>query len=183
MTNADSVLVAALFAALFATACTAGSMTGDPLVERCGLVRADGYCGVVFGMTPVAASHAFATPLETYYGVATATEPPSCYMLFPKGRANYLSFMVVDGVVARVDVQVPGIKTEAGAEVGMREADLLSRYGALAASFPNKYDPSLRDIVVAAPSKGQYVFESDGQWILRYRAGILPAVGFVERCG
>jgi hypothetical protein len=161
----------------------APAATGDPLIDNCGPVTADGFCGVAFGMTPREAAEAFIAPLETHGDIASADAALACFMLFPAGRAPDLSFVVVDGVVARVDVGVPGVRTASGIEVGSREAAVLSADQAAVAVFPNKYDAALRDIVVMAAPNRRYVFETDGRAVVRYRAGVMPAVGYVEGCG
>ncbi len=49
--------------------------------------------------------------------------------------------------------------------------------------FPNKYDDTKHDIVVDTRFNYQIIFETDGKKVLKYRAGVLPGVGFVEGCG
>jgi hypothetical protein len=85
-----------------------------------------------------------------------------------------------------VDVGSSGVRTAAGAEVGMREADIRARYPVGLRAQPHKYDPKGRYLVLQgtmpADSARRLIFETDGQRVVRYRAGITPAVEYVEGC-
>ena len=52
---------------------------------------------------------------------------------------------------------------------------------------PHKYEQGWRYLTVtpAAPTDGAFrlVFETDGQKVVRYRAGRMPEVEWVENCG
>ena len=77
------------------------------------------------------------------------------------------------------------MRTREGAAVGDAEEKVLSLYGARARVEPHKYTgPVGHYIVVASPGDSNFrmVFETDGQRVLRFRAGRRPAVDFVERC-
>jgi hypothetical protein len=161
-----------------------GMLTGDKLIDDCGPVSDAGFCGVHFGMTLAEARAAFPEALESFASDPTDTDPESlnCFMVFPKDRAKDLTFMLVDGKVARVDILLPGIATEDGSRVGSSQADILARYGDRAKVFPGKYDDTKRDIVVDTMPGHQFIFESDGSKVLNYRAGLLPPVGYIEGC-
>jgi hypothetical protein len=94
--------------------------------------------------------------------------------------------MVEAGKVVRADVDSPAVRTAAGAEVGMSEADVRGLYPGGLRVQPHKYDPKGRYLVVQettpADSARRLIFETDGQRVVRYRAGITPAVEFVEGC-
>jgi len=154
------------------------AMANDPLIEDCGTVTDAGFCRVWIGMTLAEAKAAFPLQLESFSG----DQEPSCFMVFPEGRSKDLTFMLVDGKVARVDVFMPGIATDKGSQVGSSEEEILESYGYRAKVFPNKYDDSKHDIVVDTRFHYQMIFESDGSKILNYRAGVLPPVGYVEGC-
>ena len=157
------------------------SATGDKLIDQCGPVTPTGYCGVKFGMTREDAAQAFPMPLESFGN--EGTEAPECYMVFPQSRSKDLTFMIVSGRVARIDVYAPGIKADDGNHVGSSEADILQSYGDRASMSPNKYDKTKHDIVVTTAPNSRFVFQTDGTKVLNYRSGVLPAVAFVEGCG
>src|SRR5262245_4851895 len=150
----------------------------DTLVENCGTVSDSGYCGVITGMTLAEARAVFPAPLETFAG----EQKSGCYVVFPEGRSKDLTFMLVDGKVARVDIFKPGILTGKGIQVGSTEEEVLQTYGDLAKVFPNKYDDRMHDIVVDTRFFYEFIFQSDGMKVLNYRAGVLPPVGYVEGC-
>lgn len=144
----------------------------------CGAVRAAGYCGVMFGMTEEQAMEAWPGSLTS----PGAREPGNnCHYLNPSPDNYDLGFMVVDGIVMRLDVRSGKTATAKGATIGMTAEEVKALYP-YAEEQPNKYtnDP---DIVMTVESGHKLVFETgpDGA-ILRYRAGMPPAVDYVEGC-
>jgi hypothetical protein len=181
-----------MLSALLLTACAGGEQaeqapseeakTADPrLVEACGMVSDTGFCRVRIGMTLAEARAAFPEPLESFAGDSAASL--ECVMVYPEGRPEQFTFMLVNDRVARVEILVDGYLTDKGARVGWYEDDVLRVYGDRAKIFPNKYDDTKRDIVVDTRFNYQIIFETDGKKILKYRAGVLPGVGYVEGCG
>lgn len=157
--------------------------TADPgLLQACGVVSDTSFCHVRMGMTLAEARAAFPVPLESF-GDAAAGQSLECAMVFPEGRPEQFTFMLVNDRVARVDILVDGYLTDKGARVGWWEDDVLRVYGDRAKVFPNKYDDTKHDIVVDTRFNYQIIFETDGKKVLKYRAGVLPGVGFVEGCG
>lgn len=95
--------------------------------------------------------------------------------------------MVEGGSVARIDVDSSArTSTAEGARVGDSEDRIRQLYGARVAATPHKYTSGhYLTVVPAQPSDSLYriVFETDGQRVLRYRAGRRPPVENVEGCG
>jgi hypothetical protein len=151
----------------------------DRLIESCGTVSDSGYCGVFTGMTLAEARAVFPFPLVSVGG----EQESSCYLVSPEGRPRDLTFMIVNGKVARIDVFIPKIFTGKGIHVGSTEQEVLQAYGDLAKVFPNKYDDRMHDIVVDTRFFYEFIFETDGSKVLNYRAGVLPPVSYVEGCG
>ena len=140
----------------------------------------DGVGPVRFGMSLAAARAALRDSL--------IVAPPGgeCGFAAPGGAPFGVRFMVEQGRIVRVDVDSSGVRTAAGAEVGMSEADVRSRYPVGLRVLPHKYDPKGRYLVlqgtVPADSARRLIFETDGRRVVRYRAGITPAVEYVEGC-
>ncbi len=180
-----------MLSALLLTACSGDqakqapseeAATADPrLVQACGVVSDTGFCRVRIGMTLAEARAAFPEPLDSFGGDSAASL--ECVMVYPEGRPEQFTFMLVNDRVARVDILVDGYLTDQGARVGWYEDDVLRVYGDRAKVFPNKYDDTKHDIVVDTRFNYQIIFETDGKKVLKYRAGVLPGVGFVEGCG
>lgn len=91
-----------------------------------------------------------------------------------------LLIMLVDGVVARVDVIGPSVRTAEGARVGDTEARIRELYPAARAE-PHKYTDGRYLVADIAPGR-RLVFETDGRRVTRYRSGAVPAVDWVEGC-
>jgi hypothetical protein len=143
-------------------------------------IRLDGVGPVRFGMTLANARAALRDSL--------IMAPPSgeCGFTVPRGAPAGVRFMVEQEKIVRVDVDSAGVRTAPGAEVGMSEADVRARYPIGLRVQPHKYDPKGRYLVlqgtVPADSARRLIFETDGQRVVRYRAGIAPAVEYVEGC-
>jgi hypothetical protein len=154
---------------------TAAEAAADPWT-----IRLDGVGPVRFGIALAGARAALEDSL--------ILAPPGgqCGFTMPGGAPAGVRFMVEQGKVVRVDVDSSGVRTAAGAEVGMSEADVRGRYPVGLHVQPHKYDPKGRYLVVQgtqpADSARRLIFETDGQRVVRYRAGITPAVEYVEGC-
>jgi hypothetical protein len=98
-----------------------------------------------------------------------------------------LRLMVEDGRVVRADVDSAGIRTGSGAEVGMIEAEIKALYPGRITTQPHKYTGPEGHYLVYTPrdpadADYRLVFETDGRVVTRYRAGLRPAVEYVEGC-
>lgn len=143
-------------------------------------IRVDGVGPIRYGMALADARAALRDSL--------IVTPPAGERGFtvPRGAPAGVRFMVEQGRIVRVDVDSSGVRTAAGAEVGMSEADARGRYPVGLRVQPHKYDPKGRYLVLQgtqpADSARRLIFETDGQRVVRYRAGITPAVQYVEGC-
>lgn len=119
--------------------------------------------------------------------LAGAPAGDACGYVVPRGAPVGLGAMVEQGRIVRVDVDSAGVPTDRGAVVGMPEADVRRLYPD-AETSPHKYDTAGRYLTVVptspADSGHRIIFElgADGR-VIRYRAGLRPAVEYVERCG
>jgi hypothetical protein len=89
--------------------------------------------------------------------------------------------MLVDGVVARIDVIAPPVATLAGARVGDSEARIEELYPAVRVE-PHKYTDGHYLVVDGETANRRLVFETDGTKVTRYRSGAVPQVDWVEGC-
>ena len=143
-------------------------------------IRVDGVGPIRFGMALADARAALRDSL--------IVTPPGgeCGFTVPRGAPAGVRLMVEQGKIVRVDVDSSGVRTAAGVEVGMNEADVRARYPVGLQVQPHKYDPKGRYLVLQgtqpADSARRLIFETDGQRVVRYRAGITPAVQYVEGC-
>jgi hypothetical protein len=88
-------------------------------------------------------------------------------------------------MVERVGVDSAGVLTAEGVGIGDPEVRVVELYSGRVSVQPHKYTgPTGHYVVVTSPRDSMYriIFETDGQKVLRYRAGRRPAVDFVEGC-
>lgn len=96
-----------------------------------------------------------------------------------------VSFMVVDGEIARVDVTEPTVATLQGdIRVGATEELVRKTYGDQLEEEENIYDSegTVLTFVPEDPADTRLVFETDGYRVTSMRAGRLPEVEYVEGC-
>ena len=161
--------------------------TATPAVDtaagaRGGAWRASarGVGAVTFGMTIAAAARVAG---------GTVAHPPggSCGFTSLRDVPRGARFMVSYDTVVRVDVDSATVPTDAGARVGMREDSVRHLYASTLRVTPHKYVRGGHYLIVVpgapADTMHQLIFETDGDRVTRYRAGLAPYVGYVEGCG
>ena len=114
------------------------------------------------------------------------TDSDSLRCAYPKfvGLPDGVWVMVEQGVVGRVDVQKGDVATAEGIRIGDTKAKVKSVYGARVREMPHKYtDGQYLEVSTPADSAHLIIFETNLEGIvLRYRAGKLPQVRYVESC-
>ncbi|HKV06674.1 MAG TPA: hypothetical protein VJ725_00965 [Thermoanaerobaculia bacterium] len=109
-----------------------------------------------------------------------------CYYVEPEGGPPGLSFMIVSGQIARVDIQNPAFESRSGARVGLTEEKVLSMFGSKIRVEGHQYDENGHYLIFepADPQDKNYsmIFETDGKVVTTFRAGRLPEVAYVEHC-
>ena|SRR2546423_1778994 len=113
---------------------------------------------------------------------------PRCDFVFPAvgaGIPDGVSAMVVNGKIARIDVDTGTVTTEDGAKIGDTEDRVRSIYGADLKVEPHKYIEGGHYLTVMGDSASAgkaIVFETDGKRVTMFRGGRLPEVKWVEGC-
>lgn len=144
------------------------------------IVEATGIGRIRTGITVAELSAALGTEVKPAYDFN-----PSCTHVTPPGLPPGVRFMIVDDSVARVEVDSAGIPTTEGAGVGDTESSVILLYQGRVDVQPHKYTgPTGHYLVVTPPNDTLHkiIFETDGERIVRYRAGRVPAVHAVEGC-
>ena len=115
---------------------------------------------------------------------AVADSAVGCAHIVLTGLPGRVLAMVVDGRVARVEVKDGAVATATGARIGDSELRIHSLYPGRVQVQPHKYTDGHYLIVseTTSDSAKQLIFETDGRHVLEYRAGLLPAVAWVEGC-
>lgn len=150
--------------------------TAAPAPSAPGLLSASGVGAVRFGMTLAQAEQATGAQ-----AVLPAPFDPACSMVrFP--ALPGLRFMVEQGIVTRADAE-PGTGNVMGIAIG----DPLDR---IRASYPegvltpHKYDANGHYLAFpSAGGRGALILEATGGKVTKVRAGLQPAVAYVETCG
>lgn len=98
-----------------------------------------------------------------------------------------VAMMVENGSIARIDIDSGTVATVEGARIGDTEDRIKSLYGSRLTVTPQKYDTVGHYLNVRSSASEdtlhRIVFETDGKKVVRYRAGRVPQVEYVERCG
>jgi hypothetical protein len=112
---------------------------------------------------------------------STDGDPPSgCrYFRARRGLSN-ISFMVLEGEIARVDTTSRAYRTAGGARVGDTEARIKRLYGGRVKVEPHKYTDG--HYLIVGDGKRAIIFDTDGKKVLLIRAGRYPEVDWVEGC-
>jgi hypothetical protein len=115
------------------------------------------------------------------------SELETCWYVKPQGGPKEISFMVINGEIARVDIYGSNrITTVRGAKIGDSEDRIKSLYPRQIQVSPHEYVQGghYLTFVPRDASDRQYrlVFETDGRRVKLIRAGRLPEVEYVEGC-
>ena len=116
------------------------------------------------------------------------TRNPKCDWVYPAvgaGIPDGVNVMVVDGKIARIDVDTGVVTTEDGVKIGDSEDKVKSVYGDDVQVAPHKYIEGGHYMIVPGDSASAgkaLVFETDGKHVTAYRGGRLPEVKWVEGC-
>ncbi len=111
---------------------------------------------------------------------------PGCRYVRPADRAVRAELMLTGGRIARVDLVERGLRTSGGVRVGDSDASVRRRFANLRVE-PAKY--VVGGFFEEVPPRGRgdrnrrLIFETDGKRVTYVRAGRLPEVRWVERCG
>jgi hypothetical protein len=133
----------------------------------------DGYGPVKFGTT--------LSDVEKQVGAPTGTvADPACSMVRFEAVPG-VRFMVEQGVITRADAD-PGTPNSLGLKVGDTQAQATATHPGLVVG-PHKYLAAGRYLTMNSPdARAAIVMEDDGAAITKIRAGLQPAVGYVETC-
>jgi hypothetical protein len=149
----------------------AGAPTWGVTPEAAGPVR--------FGMTATEASSAV--------GGAAANAAPTdsaCRYWVPQGAPAGLRLMLENGLVVRADVDSAGIRTISNLGVGSPVESVVVALGPSLQVSPHKYqwEEGWRYLSFGDDSTHRLIFTVDSHVVRSWRAGLVPAVEYVEGC-
>ncbi len=166
-----------------ATTASAPTQTTQPVTAtRPGLtettpVELRGVGPVRIGMSLAEASAAAGTPIVAKQGLR------NCAFADPEGGPRGLSFMVIDGRIARIDVG-GALATVAGVRVGDTEEQVQAAYGRQLEVTERLYVPGHYLMLIATGADRGYgaVFSTDGARVTSFTSGRWPEVAEPEGC-
>jgi len=155
---------------------------GDEKLTTQSKISTVGLGPVRVGMTKREATEAAGRALR-FLGPATG----NCRQMKPRRGPVKAVFMLIDGRVARVDVDQPSITTRSGVGVGDTEAKVRSTYPGRIRRSPHQYVPGgeYLEFVPRDSSEQDYrvIFETNAaNRVTLIRAGTLPGVRYAEGC-
>jgi hypothetical protein len=116
------------------------------------------------------------------------TMKKACDFVYPAvgaGIPDGVAVMIVNGKVARIDIDTGSVTTEDGAKIGDTEDRLKSIYNGDLQVEPHKYIEGGHYMTVLGDSTSAgkaIVFETDGKTVTSFRSGRLPEVKWIEGC-
>ena len=150
-------------------------------------LRLDGIGPVMVGMTLDEASAAAGMPLRTVPN-SDRVGAGSCAYARPEGGPTGLSFMVLNGRIARIDVGGnSAIRTLSGIGTGSTEVEVQATYPGRISAQPNPYSGHRggRDLVYQPDEGSRHLalrFRTDGGRVGSFRSGLHGAVMAPEGC-
>ena len=125
------------------------------------------------------------TSLHLSYSVSMAqdSDQQTCFYADLRGHSG-IGLMILNGRVARVDVDDQDTQTVDGIRNGDSEAHALSIYGKRLKVTPHAYTAPEGHYLTVRSADGKYGirFETDRGKIVRYYAGRVDAISFIEGC-
>ena len=106
-----------------------------------------------------------------------------CFFVAPGGKPGSIYFMVIDDLIVRVDIDDPKILTATGVGVGSTESEVLTTYPDRVAVTSHPYTgPEGHYLTIEFDNGFAMIFETNGDTVDRFRAGIDPWVRWIEGC-
>ncbi|MGH6933064.1 MAG: hypothetical protein ACREEE_11595 [Dongiaceae bacterium] len=116
--------------------------------------------------------------------IETFPEDSACYYIWQRDGPDGVSFMIVDGVLARIEISNPDMKTERGSKVGDSEADIMATYdnNVIVETRPYSGEPD-HYLIVDSPGRiYSTLFETSNGKVEYFRAGQYDPVRWIEGC-
>lgn len=147
-------------------------------------VSLDGIGPVRVGMTLEEASAAAGQPVTEVPGSGAGAVPGACFFAAPASASPDVSFMVIDGRIARIEISdASPVVTISGLGVGSTEDEVRATYGDRIVTDPHPYDEGGHYLrYVPDDDRTSLIFETDGTTVRRYRSGLAGPVAYAEGC-
>jgi hypothetical protein len=139
-------------------------------------VGAAGFGALRFGMSRDEAEQAAGVAFDG------ATSGNACEQLRSAGQPA-IAYLFEGDKLQRIDVKTPGVMADGGGHVGMQVDDIRTLYAGKLTEQPHKYVKGGLYLKVAGKDDSGLIFETDANGtVTSFRAGIAPALDYVEGC-
>lgn len=156
----------------------------DPQLTATNTITTGGLGPVRVGMTVQEATKAAGLPIIAPTSAAILPSP-GCGFARADGLDG-VGFMLIDGVIVRVDISSGPIATASGARIGSTEQEIKDLFPDLIEVTPHAYVEGGNYLTLVPTAENlkdvRVVFETDGKVVTSYRAGRMPAVEWIEGC-
>lgn len=152
---------------------------GSSRADEMWVLREDGVGPVKIGM----GLRELNAVLQERFQLPVEKDDRACFFVKPK-RHPHVSFMILDGRLARIDVDGPVISATGGLRVGDSEMRALRVYGSKLKVEESKYSGPEGHYLTLRSTDRRYAmrFETDMGKITQFYAGRFDAVQLVEGC-
>jgi hypothetical protein len=139
-------------------------------------VGAAGYGALRFGMSRDEAEQAAGAAFNG------STAASTCKQLRSPGQPD-IAYLFDGDKLQRIDVKTPDVMADGGGHVGMQVEDIRTLYAGKLTELPHKYVKGGLYLKVAGKNGSGLIFETDTSGkVTSFRAGIAPALDYVEGC-
>ena len=125
--------------------------------------------------------------LSTALRETVSVADSECDYVGPRALPPGTSLMAIQGRIERVDVDTAGILTRSNVGVGSTEEEVRQAYPGQIRTVPHPYTGPEGHYLIFVPrdpadTAFSLIFETDGNKVVRYRAGHQLAIGYIEGC-
>ncbi len=160
------------------------SATSDPKLTSTSTITTGGLGPVRVEMTVEQATEAAGRAIIAPTDAAIAASP-GCGFARVDG-IDGVGFMLIDGVIKRVDVFSGPTSTASGAKIGSTEQEIMDLFPDIITVGPHQYVENGHYLTLTPTAETlqdfRVVFETDGAVVTSYRSGKTPQVEWVEGC-
>ncbi|MHA6205806.1 hypothetical protein ACXU4B_15375 [Dyella soli] len=139
------------------------------------------YGAVHVGMSRHELESALGTALKS---IDPDTDSEGCRYVAPSHGHDGISFMLINGHLARIDVQSDQVMTLTGAHIGATQQEVLDRYPGRVEISPHAYtEPDGTYLTIYSPDKRHGIrFETYHGRATTFYAGTADAIQYIEGC-
>jgi hypothetical protein len=183
MPNLDSFskLLTLLISVVVVVSLWAISASGQAQLTERSKLAINGIGPIRIGMTVNEASRS--AVLRLIKTLSDGRPQEHCAYFDPQGGPKGISFMVINGRIARVDISNERVTTVSGIKIGDPEAKILKLYPPQQIQVASNRRKTITYIPRDAEDRNyRLIFSINGSRVSRFRSGRLPEVEYMDGC-